>query len=236
MENRESIMKRLEALLNMKTERGATQAEMETAMQMATKIAFKYRISLDEVVANDRGETKVGLDMVKRTFRTLSPSYHMELCSILNKYFGVKTVLAAEGSDRLHIIGTPLDVDFGIYVYAYLRQVFRKLWEWQKYEDAMTEREAASFYRGLWEGLDKSLASEKVAMEHEATISNCRAIVLVDEHAVALQKALAIHFPQARKTGKGAIRRLYATAYAAGKEVGASIKINKALGGGNARL
>lgn len=235
MEDRDKIMKRLEALLNLKTSRGASQAEMETAMAKATEIAFKYRINLDEIVADEKGNTRVGMDMVKRTFRTLSPVYHMELCSILNKFFGVQTVLASEGSDRVHIIGTPMDVDFGIYVYAFLRVTFRQMWEWQKFEDDLTEREARSFYRGLFEGLLKKLGEEKAKMEMDATAISCRAIVLVDEHKVALAKRMKEEFPNSGRVSGQSIK-IHTGAYEAGKEVGAAIKINKAIGGGNARI
>ena len=174
MESRENIMNKLEALLRMKTERGATQSEMENAMAAAQRIAFKHRINLDEIIPDESGSIKVGLNMVKRTFRTLSPEYHEHLCRILHNYYGVNMVLAAEGSDRVHVIGTESDVDFAIYAYAFLRVTFRQLWEWQKYEDQLTDRSRKDFYYGLWEGLNTKLRQEKVNMEHEASVSSPR--------------------------------------------------------------
>lgn len=236
MEDREKIMTKLEALLRMKTERGASQSEMETTMRLAQRLAFKHRINLDEVVPDNEGSIKVGINMVKRTMRTLSPEFHVHLCRILNKYYGVRMVLAAEGMDRVHVIGTETDVDFAIYAYAFLRVTFKQLWEWQKFEDQLTDRSRKDFYHGLWEGLDKKLSEEKVKMEHEATVSNCRSIVLVDEHKAALDKAMVEYFPQSRNKRSSIARINDLGAYNAGKEVGASIGVNKAIGGGSTRI
>lgn len=236
-DDRDKIMQRLEALLRLRTDRGATQAEMETAMAMATKIAFKYRINLEEVRPDEQGNIKVGIDMVKRSFRTLNPESHRFIVNILNKFFGVKCCDDYKGCNNLFVVGTPLDVDFAIYVYAFLRFTFKKLWEWQKYEDCLEENKVNrnSFYLGLHAGLVEKLGEEKVKAEMEASSVNCRAMVLVDEHAVALQNKFLAEFPNTHK----ATAKSYAVnsaVHSTGKEVGKSLSINKALGGGNTRL
>lgn len=235
--DREKIMARLEALLRLRTDRGATEAEMQTAMAIASKIAFKYRINLDEVNPKAQGETKVGLDMVKRTFRTLNPECHAHLVDILQKFFAVKCCNDFKGCNNLFIIGTPMDVDFAIYVYAFLRFTFKKLWEWQKFEDVLddTKLNRNSFYSGLWRGLCDALAEEKVKNETEASSVNCRAMVLVDEHALALQNKFRLEFPNVSHK-KTSMHNVNASVYDAAREVGKRLKINTAIGGGNTRL
>lgn len=235
---REDIMKRLEALLNLKTSRGATQAEMETAMAMAQRLAFKHRIDLDEVIANPQGEYKYGQDMVRRTIRTLSPMAHQLICVLLHRYFGVNIVLASSDSE-VHIVGMPVDVDFAIYVYAFLRVTFYKLWFIYKQELIDTEvkpeigkKAEMSFYTGLSTGLNKKLGQSKVDMEHElAKNNNSGALVLVDDHKAALIKKTDEEFPDVHKVN---IKKTTADvkAWAAGNEAASGLNINKAIGGG----
>ena len=236
-DKRAEIMQRLEALLRLRTDRGATEAEMQTAMAMAQKIAFKYRINLDEVNPNAQGDIKVGLDMIKRSFRTLNPDCHRYLVDILNKFFGVKTCDDYAGHYNLFVVGTEMDVDFAIYVYQFLRFTFKKLWEWQKYEDCLDDNKLNrnSFYHGLWKGLVEKMSEEKAAQEMEASKENCLAMVLVDEHALMLNKKFLAEFPNTAKQ-RQSVTKVNAQVFEAGKAVGKSLSINKAIGGLNARL
>lgn len=134
-DEREAVLKRLQALLEMKTERGASEAEMQVAMAMAQRIALKHRINLEDL---KRGEQGVTDTLISKTHRTLDMDTVIHIRRILTRYFGVH-IIGVQGEPEIKIIGTPTDVDFSIYAYNFLRQTFKRLWFTYKMEEEATK-------------------------------------------------------------------------------------------------
>lgn len=230
----EEIIKKLQALLRMTTDRGCTQGEMENAMVMAQKLAFKHRINLDEL--RDCGENEtidLGKNIVKKTYKCSPtnsfPSAHRYFCCIIDRYFGVKTI-TIEGEGKIGVVGNVTDVDFAIYVYSYLRGTFKKLWYVAKFELVLEEFSRGSFYVGLWESLNAKLneAQESAKKEAAAEYKSGFELVLVDFNK-ALQEKFDEFYPESRKMRGRAPTVKDEGAYRDGLAKGRKININQPL-------
>src|SRR6201996_7267462 len=227
----EEIIKKLQALLRMTMDRGCTQGEMENAMAMAQKLAFKYRINLDELRENvAETTTDLGGDIIKKIFKSNNTDRHPDsneyICVILNNFFGVRVILI-ERSSKIGVVGKEIDVDFAIYVYQFLRATFKKLWYVSKFENVLPEDSKHSFYRGLFESLGEKLALSQKEVEQE--VGDKYAIVIVD-NAKRLAEKYNEFFPDQKSSRARIARPKDIEAYEDGLEKGRKININQPIG------
>lgn len=230
IDKRAKILKTLEALLNINTSRGATQAEMEVALSKATSLAFKHRINLDDIrtqAEQDDGSRRVSQNLIARRVKVLEADAHLFIVDILMKYFGV-LVCNMDGKGDVEIVGTETDVDFSLYVYSYLRVTFRKLWVVEKAMTLASEGSRKSYYLGVWQALSKKLSQEKVDMEEALRSSDCTAIVLVDEHEAALKRKMQEAVP-GMKLMQGKVSARDGEALANGREAGKASRSTRLL-------
>jgi pyruvate carboxylase len=186
----EEIIDKIKKLLTRaETSKGSTQAEAESALMMAQRLALKHGIDLASVDMTE--DTSAGEPIIQQPFRPTReggglcaarlPSCHKFITWILKSYFGVKVIECTnwekyedkgkkmEGAVKsLSIIGRQTNVHIAIYVYGFLHREFMDLWhKHRKVIDApMSSRN--SFFYGLYQGLSEKLEVEKGKVEAEA--------------------------------------------------------------------
>jgi len=227
----DSIIKKLQALLRITTDRGATEGEMQNAMALALRLSLKHKIPLEDVKNMDETETvHLAPNIIQKTFdtnkgRASHPTSYKYLADLLCRYFSVK-VMKLDGN-KAALVGTEEDVDFALYVFQYLKVTFRKIWEVYKWEEQVGNDKRESFYYGLWQGLRIKLESEKEATIKASGVENQFQLVLV-KHDALLNEKLKEFFPGAvQRTNRP--RSIDGEVASAGRERGMKININQAL-------
>lgn len=90
---------------------------------------------------------------------------------------------------RLSLIGRKSDVEFGVYVYNFLRDEFQRQWHAAKRKRRIPLHERDSFYHGVWTGLRDKLRESEYAAKAERQVelgvdSNRMQLAIVDEKAL----------------------------------------------------
>lgn len=226
----ETLIKKLQALLRVRTDRGASQNEMEIALAAAQRMAIKHKIDLATICDESTEDESLGGEIIRKIFKTTfesetrEPACSLYVCAILKKFFSVKLVALKPGV-KLAVIGKESDVDFAIYVYAYLRGTFNKLWYVEKDLYEYNDSSRDSFFRGLYDGLQTKLADVQMEMEKEAPEKY--ALVLVADESKLVAK-LKEFYPSLRQE-KAKFGKYDHSAYESGKEQGGKVGINKPL-------
>lgn len=227
---RAEVMAKLEKILaKADSSRNPSQAEVETAMRLAQKIANENNLDIAAVMAAKKPEDKTPSMEVKRAdccYRAGSQKIEHEfIFRVLRTCFDIEVVRL--GKIGFVIIGEITDVQISQFCFAFLESMFSKLCRqyarsrgYSNYGPAVLK---ASFYTGLELGIIE--ANLRVKKEAEAATSF--ALVLVDKKALVTHR-MHQEFPNLRQ-GKPVHRPRDSEAEYAGLAKGRTIKLNHQL-------
>lgn len=223
--NDEVISKIKKLLTVADTGKGSTQAEAETALVTAQRLALKHGIDLASIDMTE--DTAKGEPFIQQPFTperagggqcvSRLPSSHKFITSILTGYFGVRvievtaTALYTDKGEQkvgpvksLSIIGRQTNVSIAIYVYGFLYREFMDRWADHRRSTNASLSSRNSYFYGLYLGLADKLERDKgkLIFEEEAKLATAAApqdlsIVLVSE-AKKLHQATAGYHPRIR--------------------------------------
>lgn len=239
---KEQVMTKLEKLLTLAGNKGATEAEMNTAMAKATELARAYNIDLASVDTD--GEVKVEemeTDFAVTNTKTKQEQpYHMPIIYALRAVFGVKPFLATytDHNQMRHItritwIGEKVDVAMAVYCWGWLENLFPKCWLDYRKANGIADNYVSkrSYFTGLSEGIQ---AANRRAVESMGADRNKYALVLVNKEAIVTARAEAM-FGKPKGHVKSFTTQSDNGSRAAGYAKGSTIKLNGGLTGGSAR-
>jgi len=211
--------------------RGASQAEMETAMAMAQKLAAEHNLDIGAIMAQSVETGKApSLDTDASYFgyrgKSAKPE-HVYILWVLQACFGVQAIRM--GRTSVCLVGEKTDVAMAQFCFKFLESQFSKLMRQfiasRGRTGYGTAVEQASFYTGLYQGI---VAANKRAVEEQVGAKrDAYALVLVNKSAIVKAKVAQL-FPDVKITSEKA-RPMDWAAQAAGKARGAQIKLNQQI-------
>lgn len=115
-ENLEKIKERIQKLLNMTAEKGCTEAEAQTAMEMAQVLLIKYNLEMEEVMAH-QDEKDLAIEMCREFYAVAGNfNWHKYLACYIAKHNMCHGVI--KGYKR-QVFGSILeDTGYGVYVFG----------------------------------------------------------------------------------------------------------------------
>jgi hypothetical protein len=195
---REAILGRIQNLLNKTVEKGATEAEAQSAMAAAQRLMDQHNIqSAELLIAGGKG---IAYDQVVAKTHDTIYSHFSFAAPIVEQVFGIKVVFLktpvrnARPIIRIVLFGDPAAIDSGRWGLDFLASVYLRLWNRYRIANQATARDMHSYYAGLGAGF---LA--RVRAERERTIRELpgasNALVLVDSK---LQEAFIEKYPDVK--------------------------------------
>lgn len=218
----DSIIKRIKKLLTLANNSGATEAEAKNAMAMAQRLMTKYNISMANV-GDDSSQGSINHEAFFRRKGCFNDADKL-IMNLLTRYYKVRIIYSG---NTIIIVGRPENVEIAKYVHGYLRTVFFKCWN--EYKRTTDFANKASFYKGLWVGIDQRMEeSEKQAKSEETTDAVQKyELVLVNERQ-AISNYIDITFGRLRST-KARRTNLSSRDFEAGHAKGRTVQINQAI-------
>jgi hypothetical protein len=208
-------------LLRMKN--GGTEAEVETALRMAQRLADEYNINLAALDLSEQSPLTVIVQKPVRISRRGSDD-ESYAAAIIKRFFNVDTIFSEAWDDgsfdvvqNLVIVGTAVDAEVAQYVFEFLNGHFKFCWR----KRPRRIRNRRSFIYGVFRGLHAKLSESHNPL---ATLGSlCESLVL------SRQAYLQEHFPNLKssplKTGT-----LSSAAANVGYQVGRRIDIRPGVG------
>lgn len=234
---KEQVMTKLEKLLNLAGNKGATEAEMNTAMEKATALAREYNIDLATVQAD--GEIKVEemeTDWAETHTKTKQEQpYHMPIIYTIREVFGVRPMLSTftDHNQMRHItritwVGEKTDVAMAVYCWSWLETLFPKCWLDYRKAHAIADNYVSkrSYFHGLDEGI--RAANKRAAAAMPEDLKNRYALVVVNKEAL-VEKRFESMFGQPKGKVKSFTTSEDRSTRAAGFAKGSTIKLNGGL-------
>lgn len=235
----EQVLQKLQKILaRADVSRGATQAEVEIAMQKAQALALEHNIDLSTVTTD--GEVKVNAIETDSTAVNISTkyerTYHLEILNVLAWCFDVRTITSSYWTHqaqkvitKITFVGEKTDVVIATYCWSYLEALFPKCWsEYSKQTGAKGWVSERSFYKGLAIGIWSSNKRQKDEMKKDD--ANRYALVVADKKALVDAKTAEM-FPNMRDN-RAHQKRSDEWAQRSGFQRGQSIKLNGGLTAG----
>lgn len=241
------IIEKLKKLVRLGT--SDNQNEAEQAMKRAQALAIEHRIDLAVIDAWDthcKAEEKYEKGVVQSGQR-------FSVCQrfvnwILNSHFNVGVILCGGrfSGRNIAFIGKQSDIEYAKYLNEYLNETFMRLWHSYKNANNAPTSHRASYllglYRGLNEVLEKNAQAAKVAKidsirlekggETAEKVAQSFELSIVSDRE-KLQKAVGEFFPKLKRGGKFTVHARQ-DVIAKGMQDGASINVNRPLGGNRA--
>lgn len=239
----EDILAQLQKILaKADPSRGATEAEANSAMAMAQRLAIKHNIDLASVAATDAVgapsfETdRADIDGETETRRL----HHAPVAQALMECFDVAFIWRGSGS-RCVIIGEKVDVAIAKYCWSWLNATYLELfrqfakanYNYCGYSERIRRR---SYYDGLTHGICTSNARQRKEAA-AAPGGDCFSLVIVNKEK-AVHDRVAVEFPEMKRRDdtppkKRRERVFDRTALSHGNQAGLKIKLNNAIAGPN---
>lgn len=231
---RDTILDKVRKLLRMADRsRGATEHEAKVALAKAHELMTRHNIDsamlrMENAEAGDLSfevnSSKVDLP------KTLNPADALIL-ALLQSHFNVRVILLHGSKETpVDIIGTPIDVEYAVFVFHFLRETFFRCWN--EFKRSTDSPDRKSYYRGLRDGLKAELnaaqhrAEETFSPEQRGKYE----LMLVDANAL-IQRHVAEKYGRLRNR-RFQNRRVDSDSYVAGKAKGETIRINRPLTNG----
>jgi hypothetical protein len=148
----EKILDKIKKLLRMK--HGGTSAEIETALSLARKLAFKHGIDLSSINPDDESQLEPIKEFVSRGKSRLQFECKYS-AMIVDNFFNVRCFIRKawwEGS-KIVLVGTKSNIEIAWYVYGFLVEHFRH--EWKTKRGRCRNRQA--FMEGMYFGICRVL-------------------------------------------------------------------------------
>jgi len=236
------IIEKLKKILARSTEgSGASEAEMQTAMAMAQKLAVENNIDLASIssTAQDGNEIEVERVELSSNRSDRQRPHHDSIHTVLQNCFDVRVIYFGMHTSRFVLVGEKTDVALATFCFHWLDKAYLNLFrKWDEanprgsYDsDAVRRR---SYYQGLGWGIisnnkrAKEEAVKTATVSGEASVSaDSYALVLVNKKE-AVEAKVEEEFPDLRKTKPRDLEIDY-TARSAGHERGQKIKLSAQL-------
>ena len=227
----DAVLDKIRKLLRLAdTSRGATEHEAKVALAKAHELMTRHNIdaAVLRMERESNGNAGFTVNSTKVDLpKALNPA-DMLILSLLQNHFNVRVILMpGHKQTPVDIIGTPVDVEYAVFVFHFLRGTFFRCWN--EFKRTTHNPDKKSYYRGLHDGLKAELnaakrrAEESYSVEqrgkYELMIVDAKA--LIDQHVAEKYGKLR----NRRQTN----RRVDSESYVAGKTKGASIRINRPL-------
>lgn len=232
----DAVLEKLKKILaRTDTARGATEAEVKTAMAMAQKLAAEHNIDLASVSLEGDvtvGKIDIGAGVVQTKTKYEAP-YHLEILAVLNDCFGVRTIYqsywtaqAQRVITQITFVGEKTDLAIATYCWDWLQTLFPKCWgEYRKQQGLRDSyRSARSYYTGLRSGIVQ--ANRRQVEELPTQSRNRYALVVANKTDLSDQKVKEM-FPKLRDSRRS--HALDYEAWAGGVTRGRDIKLNGGL-------
>jgi hypothetical protein len=193
--NPDVLQKLQKILARAEAGRGASEAEMQTAMALAQKIAAEHGLDLASIGPAQEKQT-IETDRKDMGYRAgREKTEHEYIKQVLIACFDV--MIVRYGVQSFVVIGERVDVQIAQYCHGFLENQFSKLMrqfirEVRQRTGYGTLVEQHSFYNGLSEGI--IAGNRKVKQQ---VMGQSYALVLADK-SVAVKARLAAEFPQLR--------------------------------------
>jgi hypothetical protein len=240
------VVEKIRKLLRLATSN--TPAEAELAMSKAKQFAIENDIDLAMVDAwneTEKDEPFTKSEDVISLGRRKSVTVKF-VCWIVQNHFNVRVVYSGGryGGTTLTLIGKKSDIEISTYVWNYLNQTFMECWhKYQKDKNAPCS-DRASFFYGMYKGLDEKLANSRketednrfaevgrvLGADEQRRAENKYALVCTKK-SEKLEEALYEFFPKLRKASSSSNWSHSENAFTSGRAVGSSLSINRAIGG-----
>jgi len=143
----ENVLEKIIKLLRMK--RGGTTAEVETALFLAQKLAYKHGIDISSVNEDEPTKEPITHDHGQIIDRLQVECKYAAM--IAQRFFNIHAVIGR----GITFIGTKSNIEIARYVYHFLIKHFRR--EWKLKKKRLRNRHA--FMEGMYEGLWYRLAT-----------------------------------------------------------------------------
>lgn len=167
--NRESLLDSIQRLLALSG--SPNQHEAESALAKAQELMLRHQITIAEVETADVGQDDwVDVEAVECS-RT--PPFEVPFVTeIVAKFFFVRAYwnhrLGRSGK-QLHFFGNAENVQVAVYVFTYLRRVYRRLWRVASLEHGLIGRYMRGYYAGVSDGLNAKLVAEREVVIEQAS-------------------------------------------------------------------
>lgn len=231
--NEDIIAKLQKILAKADPARGATEAEANSAMAMAQRLAIQHNIDLASVTAADApGTSSIETDRVDLDGDTATRRlHHIPAAQALMECFDVRFIWRGAGSQCV-IIGEKTDVAIAAYCWPWLNTTYLELFR----QFAKTHRsnhsenvQRRSYYHGLTSGIITNNRRQR-AEAAAAPGGNCFALVIAKKED-AVNARVAEEFPDCRKARKARDLEWDGAAAYHGNKAGLQIRLNNGIAG-----
>ena len=227
----DAVLDKIRKLLRLAdTSRGATEHEAKVALAKAHELMTRHNIDA-AVVRMERegnGNAEFTVNSAKVDLpKVLNPA-DLLILSLLQNHFNVRVILMpGHKQTPVDIIGTPVDVEYAVFVFHFLRGTFFRCWN--EFKRTTHNSDKKSYYRGLHDGLKAELNAAKRRAEesYSADKRGKYELIIVDAKAL-IDQHVAEKYGKLRNR-RQTNRRVDSESYVAGKTKGASIRINRPL-------
>jgi Protein of unknown function (DUF2786) len=229
------IIEKLQKIIALANDRGATQGEMEAAMGRAQELALKHGIELATLPAREQNRSKLALDIENNDGLKLSTRYehpyHTWVLQTLEKCFGLKLILSRGriGSHpylhKIWLIGEKTDVAMAIALFPWLEGLFPKLYGKAVKEGRLAKNfgTANGFYYGLYQGI---LSNNKRQEDALTGTDKTNWALVVRSKTEQIAETVALAFPKL-KEAKASHKKYNGSAIDHGVEKGSQIKLGQ---------
>ncbi len=227
MDIEKSILKRIQKLLALAKDKGASPAEAESAMAMAQRLMTKYKIEMANI-SDDSTKSGIRHEEFFSRKGALNPADNC-IINILLRFYRVRVLITHEFGNRgMMLVGTPEDIEIAKYVHGYLRTVFFDCWNTYKKVNPRADRN--SYYRGLSYGIIEKLEEAEAQAKSEESETACKnyEIVLVNTKE-AINNYINEIFGSRVKNERSRRISSDSSSYHAGFAKGTTVSINQAI-------
>lgn len=194
----DKIIERLQKILALANDRGATQGEMEAAMAKARELAIQHNIDLAALPAREESRSR-SLQMERQEFRTSTRyehPYHNWVLKTLEDVFEVRFALVRTRLNghpylsRIYCLGEATDVALALALFPWLEELFPKIYGQAVREGRLRKNfaDANGCYFGLYRGIQQ--VNARVDAQVDSAQASSLALVVRDKRA-ALDQMLA---------------------------------------------
>ena len=223
MGTEKSILKRIQKLLTLSKDKGASKGGSRKSNGNGSTAYDKIQYHYGEYRKRySRIKDKTQILLLEAV---LNPA-DTEITAILCRFYKVKILY--NGNSGMVVIGTSENIEIAKYVHGYLRKVFFKCWN--EFKNTCLRPNKADYYFGLRCGIyERMEEAEKDTLsgEGEESRQNYELALSNNEHEleVYIKNTFRVIGESRRRQGK----RMDATSYRAGREKGATLQINQAI-------
>lgn len=217
IDDRESVAKRIEKLLNLA--KSGNEHEATAAMLKAHALMRQYSLSVADVDVLASDWLTVDCDTVGKRCEKRRNVLH-----VLAKFFDVEFFSQKTRAGRVYkVFGEQHKVSIALYVYNFLCATFERLWQEERKRSGLSVSDRNSYFAGLQRGLSETLRRNNPIVSEEQEQGLVKA-------SNALAVALSQHYPGLVSSK---LRLKYTDAVHLGQRDGKNINIREGVTSGS---